>query len=351
MRDQGRSFENLLAELADSEAPLRAALIYRLSEPSPADLAALQAIWPSIPTERRQLLLSRLVEASEVSFDLDFSAVALFALEDEVAEVRQQAVAALWERDDPPVMRRLIALLRDDPSEEVRAAAAQGLGTFVLSGEYGMLPHDVALEAEEALLAVFTEQKELSEVRRRALESIAFSSRKEVPPLIEQAARDADVSMQASAIFAMGRSADEQWADHIMRALDNPVPELRFEAARAAGEIGLVESVSRLIELTQDEDREIKEAAIWSLGEIGGIEAQSALMELANREKDADLLEAIEDALNTAVLSTGEFVSYVFAQPEEDQDEFEGLEYLEDEDMEDLEDLLEDWDDEDFLED
>lgn len=348
MRNRERSFESLLADLADTNAPLRAALIYRLSDPSPEDLAALQAAWPSIPAERRQLLLSRLTEASEVSFDLDFSAVALFALEDQDAGVRQQAVAALWERDDPSTMRRLIALLRNDPSGEVRAAAAQGLGTFVLSGEYGMLPQEVVQEAEEALLTALTAQ-EPQEVRRRALESIAYSSRKEVPPLIEQAAQDADIAMQASAIFAMGRSADEQWAEHIMRALDNPEPELRFEAARAAGEIGLVESISRLIELTQDEDREVKEAAIWSLGEIGGIEAQNALFDLANHEKDDELLEAIEDALNMAMLSTGEFVSYVFTRSEED-DDFEDLDYFE-EDIEDVEDLLEDWDDEDLLED
>src|SRR5512138_3715995 len=132
MRKYNDLFETLLANLADTEAPLRSALIYRLSEPLASEMAALQTIWPTIPAERRSLLMSRLAETSETSFEADFTEVALFALKDTDATVRQHAIEALWENEHPTVMRQFVSLLQTDPEVVVRAAAATALGRFVL---------------------------------------------------------------------------------------------------------------------------------------------------------------------------------------------------------------------------
>ncbi len=86
--------------------------------------------------------------------------------------------------------------------------------------------------------------------------------------------------MRVSALFAMGRSCDEQWASRIMDELSSGV-RMRFEAARAAGELELRPAVTRLIELAYEDDREIQEMAIWALGEIGGKRANHALDQLA----------------------------------------------------------------------
>ncbi len=331
-------FDTLLDNLRDPSAPLRAALIYRLSNPTPEEMAALRSAWPSVPVERRQLLLSRLVEMSEVSFEVDFTEVATFALEDEDEDVRCHAIEALWENILPSVMQRMIHMLQTDESAAVRAAAAQALGRFVLAGELGDFAESLAHEAEAALLETWEEITEPLEVRRRALESISYSGREEVPSLIIEALEDSDIKMQASAIFAMGRSADERWEEHVRMALDHPEPELRYEGARAAGELLLVDSVPRLIEMLRESDREIKHAAIWSLGEIGGRAAQRALLELSDEETDEDILQAIEDAMNTASLGTGEFVTYVFARDAGELDDLDEWDELDDIDLDDLDD-------------
>ncbi len=318
MRNDDPSLEALLASLGDPDTPVRAALFYRLSEPLPKDLATFQATLPTMPVESKRLLFSRLADISEVSFELDFTAVAVFALDDDDAEVRQHAVETLWYQDDPPLMRRFIALLESDESEGVRASAATALGRFVLAGEFEEIDQEIAKEAEEILLGTCHAEDTPHEVHRRALESIAFSSRKEVLPLIEQAAGHTNVKMRASALFAMGRNADRRWAPHVLKALDNPEPELRYEATRAVGELTLTEAIPRLIELLNEPDREIREIAIWSLGEIGGEEAQSILFHLADSEDDAYMLEVIEDALNMAALATGDFATFILSSPDED---------------------------------
>jgi HEAT repeat protein len=331
MRNDDPSLEALLASLNDPDTPVRAALFYRLSEPLPEDLATFQATLPTMPVESKRLLFSRLADISEVSFELDFTAVAVFALDDDDAEVRQYAVETLWYQHDPSLMRRFITLLESDESEGVRAAAATALGRFVLAGEFEEIEQEIAKEAEEVLLGVCHAEDTPNEVHRRALESIAFSSRKEVLPLIEKAAKHTNVKMRASALFAMGRNADRRWAPQVLKALDNPEPELRYEATRAVGELTLTEAIPRLIELLDEPDREIKEIAIWSLGEIGGEEAQRTLLHLANTEDSAYMLEVIEDALNMAALATGDFAAFILSSPDEDDFFYD----IDDGDMED----------------
>jgi len=329
LRDkQAETFDALLDSLIDPTDRLRAALIYRLSDPAPEDFALLKQRWHEVPVERRQLLLSRMAESSETNFDLDFSTVAQFALQDEDPTVRRYAISALWISEDIATMHTLIHLLQMDEAAEVRAAAAEALGRFVLAGELGDLPDGSTAEAESALLEVFDSDHEELDVQRRALESLAYSGREGIDDLIDSARQHESIAMQATALFAMGRSANRRWARYVIRALDEAEPELRYEAARAAGELGLASTVPRLARLARDPDREIREAAIWSLGEIGGLEAQNVLLRLMNEEDDGDLLEAIEDSINTAALSTGDFVTYMFTPSAdfEDEDEFDDLE-------------------------
>jgi len=61
--------------------------------------------------------------------------------------------------------------------------------------------------------------------------------------------------------------------------------------------------------LLGDDDKEIKEIAIWSLGEIGGSRAMDILSQLADEIEDTDndaLLELIEDAIGNASLGVGD---------------------------------------------
>lgn len=322
-------FQSLLDNLAESDAPLRAAILYRLSDPAESELAMLKSRWDSIPVERRQTLLTRMVESSESNFELDFSQVARFALGDPDPEVRVQSISALWPSEQPEDMYAMIKLLRSDPVVGVQAAAAEGLGPYVLLGELGHLPSSVSGDAEMALLEAVHQDQPGSDVYCRALESLAYSSHHEVTDLIASIAQTNDIKLRATALLAMGRNSDSRWQPLVLAALSDEEPAVRFEAIRAAGEMGLTQSVTELIRAVRDSaDREIQEMAIWSLGEIGGEEAQSALVALSNATSDEALQEVIEDAINMAALSLGDFGMYVMAPEDDDELMLEDLEGL-----------------------
>jgi HEAT repeat protein len=77
---------------------------------------------------------------------------------------------------------------------------------------------------------------------------------------------------------------------------------MRYEAARASGELADDRAVPGLIGLASDEDVEVRQSAIGALGKIGGTSSVNALRRLANRAAAADR-EAIEEALDEALLS------------------------------------------------
>ena len=114
-------------------------------------------------------------------------------------------------------------------------------------------------------------------MQRRALESLAFINNETVTRLIHEAYTAPEEKARISAVFAMGRSADTHWARQVRRELFSPSPELRYEAARACGELQLPEAVPELEELTDDADFEVQEAALWALGQIGGDRARQIL--------------------------------------------------------------------------
>ena len=140
-------------------------------------------------------------------------------------------------------------------------------------GELGDLPEAQIIPVQDAVIDVLNNVAEDIDVRRRALEAISNSSHEILEDAIRDAYDHADRRMQISAVYAMGRSFDEQWIDTVLRELDSDDEEMRYEAARAAGELEIEQAVQSLTRLALDDDREIKEVAIWSLGEIASKEA------------------------------------------------------------------------------
>jgi HEAT repeat protein len=104
--------------------------------------------------------------------------------------------------------------------------------------------------------------------------------------------------MRESAVLAMGRSMRPTWFPYIERELKSPSPALRYEAARAVGELGEDGRplLAALLPLVDDDDAEIAQAAIWALGQVGGASARRLLERLA-RSKDDARSQAASDAL------------------------------------------------------
>jgi HEAT repeat protein len=285
---------------------------YGLSGLEANTIIQLKPVWSKLTPEFRRRLLLELAETSEVNFELDYHELGLFGLQDEDGHVRSAAIELLWLDESLEFMSKLIDLSQWDEDFQVRAAAASALGRFILLGEYEEIPDREATKVQDAVINLLTNEQEELEVRRRALEAISNSSHEIVPGAILEAYEDPERMMRVSSIFAMGRSCDERWNDFVLKEMNSQDDDIRYEAARAAGELGLEEAVVALGTMATQDDREIQEAAVWSLGEIGGREALRILSALASdveETDDDDFLEAIEDAISNATL-LGEMMDF-----------------------------------------
>jgi HEAT repeat protein len=97
----------------------------------------------------------------------------------------------------------------------------------------------------------------------------------------------------------MGRSADTRWNREVLGMIENPNNAIREEAVRAAGELGLQDARSSLLELVeQEDDEEVLMAAVWSLSQIGGSQVRDTLEQMLEEVEDDDAAEFIEEALD-----------------------------------------------------
>lgn len=289
-------FSELIAALRDESEPFPPRFLYRLSGLEGAELKEVRVLWPSLSTGRRLGLLEDLELLAESNTIMHFDAVNRLGLEDEEPEVRTVAIRSLWQSEREDLADIFMRILDEDPDESARAQAAAGLGRFIYLGELGKLPKEILNEVERKLLAVM-DTEEPPMVRRRAMEALGYSSHGQVADLIEDAYEHGDEDWQASALFAMGRSADDRWAPLVLERLEDPNERLSREAARAAGELQLSEALPGLINLLHDELAEIRLAAAWSISQIGGERAEEALEDLLERTQDEDEIDLVENAL------------------------------------------------------
>lgn len=288
--------DDLLRELTQADSLPPITHLYSFSDLSRDDADKVRRSWAQIAPERRRALVSSLVTSAEEDVSLELGSLLRIAISDQDATVRSTAVRGLWEDGQADLVGPLVQMLRNDPDVETRAAAATALGSYVLAGELEELDAALAMRAEEALLAVLHNELEPSAVRRRALESIAYSGEAGVRQLIEDGYYDADEEMRISALFAMGRSADVRWRALVRAELQNPSPPVRREAALACGELEAQSALEDILALLQDENAEVRLAAIFALGRIGGRDARDAL-DTVLLGGDPDEVEAAEQAL------------------------------------------------------
>lgn len=304
------NFMETLIALRDGEAgTISAKVLYGLSELTEIDILQLRPMWKELSTEYRQKIVQRVADIGETNFELDYRVFGLFALKDEDEEVRKSAISIMWVDESLTFMRRLVDIAQNDESTAVRAAAISDLGRFILLGELGDLPERELLPVQDMVVEFWADESEDVEIRRRALEAISNCGHEIVEAAINEAYRSDERSLRVSSIYAMGRSCDEQWEEIVLKELSSPDAEMRYEAARAAGELTLTNATPQLIRLARGTDREIKEVAIWSLGEIGGRDALRVLTSLAGEVQETDdeeLLDLIEEAMGNAALAGGE---------------------------------------------
>lgn len=266
-------------------------------------------------TKEEKLAHLEVIIESEERFFSDYSGEINTYLQDDDADVREVAIQALWEYPTSDHLDILMNLADNDESRQVREAALSGLGIYiwhreVLLDEMEWGPSFPSFDESELsqaemqraydyLMQIIDDDERSLGERRHAIEAISFSMDAQVQDIIEEAYRHDDDAMKASAVFAMGRNANVGWTDYVLASLDSPVPEIRFEAVRAAGHMGLMQANRDLMSIAEfSDDKAMRIEAIWSLGQIGHDASVDLLEELEEMDPDEDIREIAAIALD-----------------------------------------------------
>lgn len=263
--------------------------------------------WKAIAPARRDEIVHAMASLAEDNVDLDFGAAFFWLLDDVDAGVRTTAIEGLWEDTSTRLLRRLLTMIDTDPAPEVRVAAALALSHFAYLAVIEELPAEDSDVLRTRLINMLFDQQQSLDVRRRALEGAGyFADAAEVQREIELAYASDEQLLRESALVAMGRSMLERWLPTLGSALGHASPALRYEAARAAGEMAEEARTlaPRLASLIDDSDNEVALAAIWALGQIGGEPARRALQR-ARKSRDEARSQAAEEALEELSLDQG----------------------------------------------
>lgn len=321
-------FQMVINALLDESKMFPPTYLRRFSDISKEELEQVEKIWPQVNPARRVALLEDLEELNDSDLTVSFKDFNRFALNDSEPGVRVIAVRMLWEEPENALAQKFTQMMDDDPDATVRSAAASALGMFVYLGELEEIPQPLHQQVVDDLLRV-TSGPDTTLVRRRALESLGFSGREEVPPLIQAGFDSGDLEWMTSALFAMGRSADPRWEQAVLSMLDHDEQRIQAEAARAAGQLELAAAREILIDLVgqyPDLDEDVYANSIWSLSQIGGDEVGAVLENALEQTEDEDLADFIESALENLEF-TEEFEvldMFDFGAPDEDEDEEDG---------------------------
>ena len=288
----------ILAQLGDHRNALAYRDLRQLNDLGRDQQAPFQTAWQTIPGERRRRIAQALVDLAEENVELDFRDAFVAMLHDEYPDVRRLAASGLWEDERMSTLHTLLPMLRTDPDTDVRAAVALTLGRFAYRAGLDEVPASDADALRAALLDAGTNLDLSVDARRRALEGIGYFEGDDVLQAIAQAYASGQRPLKESALVAMGHTLDPRWLPIVEAELSSNEAALRYEAARAAGELAeqATPLLPRLLPLVESDDVEVATAVIWALGQIGGDGARRTLQRLA-RSKNPATQEAAQEAL------------------------------------------------------
>lgn len=326
------SFQSVLDHLLDSKKDIPQNHLQYYSDLDPKSLRLFMDVWPSVKPNRKLLLLNELLQHLDSDNLVSYEDIGRALLDDEDGEVRALAIGLLAESNDPKLASKLIDIFLTDTELAPRIEAAQLLGEFVLLGELEELNPELKTKIEDALISVIRGEENPA-LRKRALESLGYSSREEMVNIIESAFQRADPTWVASALHAMGLSHDDRWNDDVVSKLLDEDPRIRFAAAEAAGELNIEAAAPIMLQMLEDEeeDDDVISATIWSLSQIGGEDARIYIVNLIENTEDEDLVAFLEDALENLDFNEELDKFDLLSLDEDDLEDLDELDELEDE--------------------
>jgi HEAT repeat protein len=199
------------------------------------------------------------------------------------AQVRE--IAAWWLRRRSfgfgPVMEKITDVVQHDADPERRARAAAALGEFL------------DRHAAPTLSAVADADAEGS-VRAAAVRALGRLNVPDGLAAISRAMADADVSVRAAALEQVLKVKGFSDTAAVLERLTDADRDVRRAAVQLSGELRLSAASERLTGALQTDDSpQVRQAAAFALGRIGGAGTADVLARAESSERDAAVLDAI----------------------------------------------------------
>jgi HEAT repeat protein len=196
-----------------------------------------------------------------------------------------RALGAIGSRLGVPALLEALA----DPSESVRAAAAQALFRI------GPAPEDV-----QSLTAVLASpDRYVAAFAAWSLGNLGAAAESAVPELVKALARDETNAVVAGALARIGPAAAAA-VPELVRALGSEDDGRRFRAARTLGRIGppAAAAVEPLTAALRDSNSVVRAHAARALGRIGpAAKPAAAALQRATGDRDSGVREEAQKAL------------------------------------------------------
>lgn len=302
---QYASFEEALDAI--QEDSLEPFVLTGFSDITRKQVHDLRRVWMSIDDEdARRTIADHVIALGLDDVRLDFMRFFRVLLDDPAASVRQIAASGLEPYDDPSLIDPLIALAKDDPSEDVRLAAIETLGSFSMLAEFEMLDRKDQQNLRKTLMGLAKDPKIGSRLRAAALVSASADS--ETPKVREAIAehfQSGDHDLRLGAVKAMGRAYAPEWLGILESMLRSTDPDERQAAVQSLSQYGDEGVVPMLTQVAREDlEMPVRLEAIAALGTQGGRAALHSLNTLREYVSDDEI-----EAVDMAIAEVEEFIA------------------------------------------
>jgi HEAT repeat protein len=204
------------------------------------------------------------------------------------SDSRVRELSAWWLRRQPfaapLVLAKLRAAVKQETNAERRARAAEALGEMVDPGSLPVLS-DAALEDTDA------------SVRAAGARALARLNSPGAAAVLGDVLSDKATAVKIAALDVLITVGGFRDYELLLPLVGDADAGVRARAARLLGEHRVSAAETALIAMLKgDEATAARKAAAWALGRIGGAKGREALLGAAKKEKNEQVLDAIEIA-------------------------------------------------------
>ncbi len=216
-------------------------------------------------------------------------------------------------------------------SEDVRANAAIAFGPALEQGDIEEFidPDEVPISEEMferikgVLKKIYADANTPKLVRRRAMEASIRAPEEWHKEEVRKAYASGDAEWKLTAVFCMNHLRG--FEKEVLESLKSRDPQVHLEAVRAAGSFEIAEAWPHIAALARSErtEKELRIAAIEALSTLKPKDSLEVLIELSDN-KDEDIAEAADEAQTMAVgfLDEDDDEDDEFDEDDEDDEDF-----------------------------